>query len=213
MGQKVNPTGFRVGVNKKWKSVWYSSDDLYGDTVVKDHGIRKLLNKEFANAGVETIQIKRYLNKTEVLVKVSRPGVAIGRGGENVEEAKEKLKDLTENEVLLKIKEVDNPSTSAKLIANRIVAQLERRMVPKYIMNKELEKATNTGKIKGIRIWVAGRIKGVEIARTEKVEWGKLPLQTLKADIEYAFEEAQVPNAGKQGVKVWVYREKEEEEK
>ena len=206
MGQKINPTGFRVGVNKNWKSFWYVPKDKYGDTVYEDYKIRRFVRKELKSAGVERIGIRRYISKIEIEIKVARPGVVIGRGGTQIEEIKEKLNKLVGAKVELKVVEVKNPDISAQLIADRVSEQLERRIVPKFIMSKELEKAVETGKVDGVRIWVSGRIKGAEIARTEKVQWGTIPLQTLKADIQYAFSEAQVPNAGKHGIKVWVYR-------
>lgn len=210
MGQKINPTGFRLGVNKNWKSFWYVPKDKYGDTVYEDYKIRRFVRKELKSAGVERIGIRRYISKIEVEIKVARPGVVIGRGGTQIEEIKEKLNKLVGAKVELKVVEVKNPDISAQLIADRVAEQLERRIVPKFIMSKELEKAVESGKVDGVRIWVSGRIKGAEIARTEKVQWGTIPLQTLKADIRYAFSEAQVPNAGKHGIKVWVYSKNKE---
>jgi small subunit ribosomal protein S3 len=213
MGQKISATGLRIGVNKDWKSMWYAPKDKYGDTAHEDYSIREYIRRELRSAGVDKVVIKRYLSKIEVEIKVARPGVVIGRGGEQIEILKKKLNRLVEGKVEIKVLEVDDPNISAQLIADRIVEQLERRIVPKFIMSKELDKAVNTGKIKGIRIWVAGRIRGAEIARTEKTQWGNLPLQTLKADIDYATSVAQVPNAGRQGVKVWVYVKGKSKEK
>lgn len=208
MGQKINPTGFRIILAKDWESMWYMPKEKYGDTIYDDYRIRYFIRKELKSAGVEKVKIRRFLNRIEVEMKVARPGVVIGRGGEQIEKIKKKLNKMIEGKVELKVLEVKDPDISAQLIADNIAEQLERRVVPKYIMAKELEKATSTGKIKGIRIWVSGRIKGAEIARREKVQWGSLPLQTLEANIDYATSEAQVPNAGKNGVKVWVYKEK-----
>lgn len=210
MGQKINPTGMRVGITKNWKSSWFMPKDKYGDTVYNDYKLRSYIREELKSAGVERIEIKRFLNKVEIEIRVARPGVVIGRGGTQIEQLKKNINKLIDGKVDLKVVEVKDPDISAKLIADRIVVQLERRMVPKFIMSKELEKAVNTGKIKGARIWVSGRIKGVEIARTEKTQWGMIPLQTLDADIDYAFSEAQVPNAGKQGIKVWICKGKRE---
>ena len=148
------------------------------------------------------------MNRVEVEVRVARPGVVIGRGGVQIEKTKEGLNKVAGAKVELKIVEVKDPDISAQLIADNMVEQLERRIVPKYVMSTQLERAVSTGKIKGIRIWVSGRIKGAEIARTEKAQWGSIPLQRISADIDYALSEAQVPNAGRQGVKVWVYKEK-----
>ncbi|MBN2016138.1 30S ribosomal protein S3 [Candidatus Dojkabacteria bacterium] len=209
MGQKINATGLRVGIKKDWTSVWYTSKDKYGETVYQDYIIRKFIRKELRSAGVDSIEIRRYMKKVEIEIRVARPGVVIGRGGTQIEKLKESINKLVDNKVELKIVEVKDPEVSAQLIADRLVEQLERRVVPKFVMTKELEKAVATGKVRGIRIWVSGRIKGAEIARTEKVQWGTIPLQTLEADITYATSEAQVPNAGKQGVKVWIYKGKE----
>lgn len=208
MGQKIHPIGLRIGVSKDWRSVWYMPKDQYGETVYNDYQIRQFIKRELKSSGVEKIEIRRFMNKVEVELRVARPGVVIGRGGVQIEEIKGKLNKLTGGKVELKVLEVKDPEVSAQLIADRIREQLERRVVPKFIMSNELEKATSSGKIKGIRIWVAGRIKGAEIARTEKLQWGTIPLQTLEADIDYALTEAQVPNAGRQGVKVWVYKGK-----
>lgn len=211
MGQKIHPTGLRVGVTKNWKSFWFMPKDQYGETAYEDYKIRKYIRKELKSAGVEKVEIKRFMNKVEIEMRVARPGVVIGRGGEQIEETKKKLNKIAGGKVELKVLEVKDPEVSAQLIADHITGQLERRVVPKFVMSKELEKAVNSGKLKGMRIWVSGRIKGAEIARTEKLQWGTLPLQTLDADIDYAFSEAQVPNAGKQGVKVWVYKGKKSE--
>ncbi len=210
MGQKVNPTGFRLGLNKSWKSMWYMPKDQYGDTVYNDYKMRKLIRKELKSAGIEKTEIKRYVNRIEIEISVARPGVVIGRGGSQIEKIKRKLSELVGTKVELKVLEVKDPEISAQLIADRIVEQLERRVVPKYIMSKELENAMVSQKVKGVRIWVSGRIKGAEISRIEKTEAGTIPLQTLDADINYASAEAQVPNAGKQGVKVWVYKGEKE---
>lgn len=212
MGQKINATGYRLAVNKDWKSLWYEPKESYGDTVYQDKLIRDFLRKELRSAGAEKIQIKRYMSKTEVELRVERPGVVIGRGGEQIEALKKKINKIVEGNVEIKVLEVDNPNLSAQLIADRIVEQLERRVVPKYIMSKEMEKAVETGKVKGMKICVSGRIRGAEIARTEKVQHGSLPLQTLKADIDYASSVAQVPNAGRQGVKVWIYTKEDAEQ-
>ena len=145
------------------------------------------------------------MNKIMVEVKVARPGIVIGRGGAGIEELKLHLKGMAKGEIDLKIFEVKKPEAIAKIIADNIKMQLERRIVPKYAVSREIENAKNSQIVKGIRIWVSGRIKGAEIARTEKFQWGTVPLQVLRANINYHYLTAQVPNAGKQGIKVWVY--------
>ena len=206
MGQKVNPNGYRLSLRKNWESVWYMPKSEYGLTILSDEKIRTYVHKALKAAGVAKVEIKRYMNKVEIELAVARPGVVIGRGGTQIEDVKKAINKIAKSKVVLKVIEVKDPEISARLIADRIVTQLERRVVPKFIMSSEMEKAVGSGKIQGIRIVVGGRIKGALIARTEKVQWGVIPLQTLKADIDYAFCEAQVPNAGKQGIKVWVLK-------
>lgn len=204
MGQKVNPHGFRLGVNKLWNSVWYAPKEQFADLLHEDLRVKDFIRNELQSAGVDTIRIKRSMNKVLVEVTVARPGVVIGRGGSSIEELKKKLKRSVKGDVELKIFEAKRPEALARLIAENIKSQVTRRVVPKYAMSREIDNARNSGIVKGIRIWVSGRIKGAEIARTEKAQWGSVPLQTLRADIDYAYVVAQVPNAGKQGIKVWV---------
>lgn len=206
MGQKIHPTGMRLQLTKDWKSYWFVPKDQYGDVAYNDYKIREFIRKELRAAGIQKIEIRRFMKKIEITIRVARPGVVIGRGGAQIEEVKEKLSKIADGKVELKVTEVREPDISARLIADRIAEQLERRSVPKLTMASEVNKAVSSGKIKGIRIWVSGRIKGAEIARTEKTFWGRIPLQKLDADIDYAFSEAQVPNAGKHGIKVWVYK-------
>lgn len=205
MGQKINPTGFRLNLNKGWRSLWYADTHSYKNLVHEDLKTREHIQKKLYSAGVHTVKIKRYMNKVLIEIIVARPGVVIGRGGSGIEELKNELDKVINGKVELKIIEVKNPDISAKIIAKNVAEQVERRIAPKIAMARELKKAKDTGKIKGIRIWVSGRIRGAEISRTEKRQWGTIPLQTLRADIDYALIHAQVPNAGKQGIKVWVY--------
>jgi small subunit ribosomal protein S3 len=206
MGHKINPTGFRMAVRKDWKSIWYANKAEYADLLESDLKVRKFIEKKLKNAGVHEVQIKRSMNKVNVEVTVARPGIVIGRGGSGIEQLKKELNRLLQTNVDLKILEVKRPESSAKLIALNIKDQLERRIVPKFAARREIDNARNSGQAKGVRVWVSGRIKGVEIARTEKFQWGTVPLQTLRADIDYAYLEADVPNAGKHGVKVWVFK-------
>lgn len=206
MGQKIHPVGLRLGINKGWKSNWYAEKDSYAEFLHNDLMVRKYITEKLRSAGVHDIVIKRSMNKIAVEITVARPGVVIGRGGSGIEELKKDLNRLLKTAVDLKILEIKRPETSARLISQNIKEQLERRIVPKYAAQREIDNARNTGEVKGVRIWVSGRIKGVEIARTEKFQWGTVPLQTLRADIDYFYQSASVPNAGKHGIKVWVYR-------
>lgn len=207
MGQKIDPRSLRLGVNKNWDSIWYADEKDYVRFSMEDRAARESIKKKLDAAGVDVITIKRSLNKVFVEIVVARPGVVIGRGGSGIEEMKKEMNKIFKTDVDLKIIEVKNPEVSARLIAQNIKAQLVRRIVPKFAMSKEIERVKlSSAKVKGVRIWVSGRIKGTEIARTEKVQWGTVPLATLRADIDYTKEIAQVPNAGTHGIKVWVYR-------
>lgn len=203
---KVNPIGFRVGVNKNWKSIWYAGKDDYAKKLLEDIKIKKLIEKRLKSAGVADITIKRFSSKTVVEISVARPGVVIGRGGAGISKLKEDLAKTTNQEIEIKIFEIKNPEIVAKLVAEAVAEQCEKRVNPKIAMAKAVESAKQSKLIKGIDIWVAGRIKNAEIARREKVKWGTIPRHTLRADIDYHFTEAQVPGAGKHGIKVWIYK-------
>ncbi|MBN1915953.1 30S ribosomal protein S3 [Candidatus Dojkabacteria bacterium] len=206
MGNKTNPTSMRVGVNQNWKSVWYSSKSDYAKMMHEDLMINEIIRKKLKPAGVDEIRIKRSMNKVLIEITVARPGVVIGRGGAGIEDLKKELKKKIKGDVEPKILEVKKNDVSANLIAENIGNQLERRIVPKYAAEREVENARSASGVKGVKIWISGRIKGAEIARTEKFQWGRIPLQTLRADIDYSYKSVQVPNAGKQGIKVWVYK-------
>ncbi len=205
MGQKIHPNAMRIGVNKSWKAAWYATDS-YADLVAEDIKIRKYLDSKLANAGLEQVVIKKYASHNEVVVKVARPGVVIGRGGSGIEEIKKELSRKLGSVIDIKIFEVKNPEISASLIADNVARQLERRIVPKFACQRAIDSVKNSKLASGVRIWVSGRIKGAEIARTEKFQWGTVPLQTIRADIDYTYLSAQVPNAGTHGIKVWVYK-------
>jgi len=205
MGQKVNPKGVRIGYNQGWNSVWYAPKEKYADLLHEDIKVREFVFEKLQSAGVNEIIVKRSMNKILIEVSVARPGVVIGRGGTGIEALKKELNKMMEGAVEVKIFEIKKPEIKARLIAENIRGQLVRRIVPKFAVLRELENVKKSGIVKGIKIWVSGRIKGAEIARTEKFQWNSVPLQTLRADIDYAFLEAQVPNAGKHGIKVWVY--------
>ncbi|MCA9379012.1 30S ribosomal protein S3 [Candidatus Dojkabacteria bacterium] len=204
MGNKSNTTALRIGVNKNWKSIWYRPNSTYADTFLQDIKIRKLIEKEMKNAGVAEIIVKRTVSKVLVEVMVARPGVVIGRGGAGIEALQKQLKNLTKTDVEVKVYEVKRPEIEAKLVAENIASQCERRISPKIAMRRAAEAAMDTGLVKGITVIVAGRIRGAEIARSEKIELGTVPRHTLRADIDYALVEAQVPGAGKHGIKVWI---------
>lgn len=210
MGQKVNPFGFRLSHVKNWQSRWFASDPKkYRENLLEDIKIRKFLMEKLKLAGIVTVQIERSINKMKIDLHVSRPGVVIGRGGAGLEQLKKdlcKMVSLPEPEKNLEINpvEVKEPELSAQLVATRIAEQLERRMPHRRVMAKTIERIMGAG-AKGVRIVLAGRIAGAEIARTEKFTEGKVPLQTLRAKIDYA----QVPaltKSGYIGVKVWIYR-------
>ncbi len=201
---KVNPIGFRVGVNKNWTSRWYASKETYADKFLMDRKIKKLVNEKLKSAGVASVVIKRMINKIVVELFVARPGVVIGRSGAGITALKDELTKLVGQPVEVKPFEVKNPDTIAKLVAENIAAQCEKRVAPKMAMQKAADAAKATGLIKGITIWVGGRIKGADMARKEKVSWGFVPRHTIRADIDYANVEAQVPRAGKHGIKVWI---------
>lgn len=205
MGHKINPTGFRIGVNKNWSAIWYKAKSEYADTVIEDQKIRKFLKTKLKNAGVAKILIKRSMNKVMIELMVARPGVVIGKGGSGIEELHKELSKVTKADVKIsKVLEVKRPEIHATLIAENVASQCERRINPKRAAMKAVEAAMATGQIKGIEIWVGGRINGAEIARTERILQGSVPRHNLRADIDYAHAEGHVPALGIHGVKVWV---------
>lgn len=206
MGQKVHPTGFRIGVNQGWKTVAFSTKSSYAKDLLNDLKIREYIEEKLLVAGVASVKIRSFMNKLLIEIFAARPGVVIGRGGEGIETLKKDLNKIARKSVEVKLFEVKNPESSAKLVAEAVGAQLQKRIVPKFAAQREIEKAKTSNAIKGIKIQVAGRIKGAEIARTEKFQWGSIPLQTLRADIDFYFYDVSVPNAGKHGIKVWIYK-------
>jgi len=201
---KVNPIGFRIGVNKNWNSRWYASKEDYAEKYLSDRKVNALVEEKLKQAGVASIVIKRLINKVLIEISVARPGVVIGRGGAGINALKEELTKLLKTNVDIKIFEIKNPDVIAKLVAENIAQQCERRINPKMAAGKAVEAAKNTGLVKGIEVWIGGRIKGAEMARREKVRWGVVPRHTIRADLDYAFVEAMVPQAGKHGIKVWI---------
>lgn len=204
MGRKVNPKAIRIGINKTWDSVWYAKKADYSTIFVEDIKIRELVTERMKDAGINSIEINRTLNKVDVDVFVARPGVAIGRGGEGIDILQKELKRMTKKDVEIKIKEVKKADLSARIIANSIAEGIQRRQPSKLLVANAKDKAMMAG-AKGIKIWVSGRINNASQARTVKVGAGSVPAQTLKADIDYAEATAKTLNAGLMGIKVWVY--------
>lgn len=204
MGQKVNPHGLRVGVIKDWDSRWYARNDKVGDLIVEDYKIRKFLKKTLYSAGVPTIEIERDSNKVRIYIHCSRPGVVIGKGGAEIEKLQAQVSKMIGKPVALSIVEVRTPDTNAQLVAENIAGQLERRIGFRRAMKNAIGRAMRMG-AKGIKVSCGGRLGGAEIARTEHYHEGTIPLQTLRADIDYGFAEA-ATTYGRIGVKVWIYK-------
>jgi small subunit ribosomal protein S3 len=201
MGQKVNPIGLRLGINRTWDSSWYAEDD-YASLLKEDFDIRKYLKNELKNAGISKIVIERPAKICRVFIHTARPGVIIGKKGADIETLRQKLMKISKSEVFVNIVEVRKPDTNSQLIAENICSQLERRVAYRRAMKRAVQNAMMNG-AKGIRINCAGRLNGAEIARTEWYLEGSLPLHTLRADIDYGFAEA-LTTYGILGVKVWV---------
>ncbi len=202
MGQKVNPTGFRLPVNRAWRSRWFAPKKVFGDLLVEDQKIREYVKKRLAEAGLSKILIERYANRVRVSLFSARPGVIIGRKGADVDKIRAELEKMTKKEVYLDIKEVRDADADAQLVAEAICQQLERRIALKRAMKRSMKVAMDMG-VDGIKIHAGGRINGAEIARVEWAKEGKVPLHTLNANIDYGFAEANT-TAGKIGVKVWI---------
>ena len=204
MGQKVHPHGMRVGVIKDWDSRWYARADKVGDLLVEDNKIRKYLKKTLYSAGVPTIEIERDSAKVRIFIHCSRPGVVIGKGGAEIERIRLEVEKLIGKPVALSIVEVRTPDTNAQLVAENIAAQLEKRIGFRRAMKNAIGRAMRMG-AKGIKVMCAGRLGGAEIARSESYHEGTIPLQTIRADIDYGFAEA-ATTYGRIGVKVWIYK-------
>jgi len=203
MGQKVNPHGFRVGVIKDWDSRWYAREDKVGDLIVEDYNIRKYLKELLFAAGVPKIEIERNNAKVRILIHCSRPGIIIGKGGAEIERLSKDVEKRIGKPVEISIIEVKNPDRDAQLIAEGIAQKLEKRIGFRRAMKNAMSRAMRLG-VRGIKVMVSGRLGGAEIARSEVYHEGTIPLQTLRADIEYGFAEA-ATTYGRIGVKVWVY--------
>ena len=203
MGQKVNPHGLRVGVIKDWDSKWYAEAD-FADNLVEDYNIRTYLKKRLYSAGVSRIEIERASDRVKVIIYTAKPGVVIGKGGSEIEKVKAEVQKFVTGKLLVDIKEVKRPDRDAQLVAENIAQQLENRVSFRRAMKSCMGRSMKSG-IKGIKTAVAGRVGGADIARTEFYSEGTIPLQTLRADIDYGFAEADT-TYGKLGVKVWIYK-------
>lgn len=204
MGQKVNPHGFRVGVIDDWDSRWYARNDKVGDLIVEDYNIRKYLKKALYSAGVPRIEIERDSSKVRIFIHCARPGVVIGKGGTEIERLRMSVEKMIGKPVALSIVEVRTPDTDAQLVAENIAQQLEKRISYRRAMKNCMGRSMRLG-VKGIKVMCSGRLGGAEIARKECYHEGTIPLQTLRADIDYGFAEA-ATTYGRIGVKVWIYK-------
>ncbi len=204
MGQKVNPHGLRVGVIKNWDSRWYARNDKVGDLIVEDYKIRKYLKKTLYSAGVPNIEIERDSNKVRIFIHCARPGQVIGKGGAEIERLQATVSKMIGKPVALSIVEIRTVDTNAQLVAENIAGQLERRIGFRRAMKNAIGRAMRMG-AKGIKVMCGGRLGGAEIARSECYHEGTIPLQTLRADIDYGFAEA-ATTYGRIGVKVWIYK-------
>jgi small subunit ribosomal protein S3 len=203
MGQKVHPTGFRLGYNKTWRSRWYAEKD-YANLLHEDIVLKKDLKKRFAHAGVSRVEVERAANKLKISIDTSRPGIIIGRKGQEVDKLKQEIQKKTGKEVFINIQEILKPELDAQLVAESVALQLEKRIAFRRAMRKAVDAALRFG-AKGIKVRVSGRLNGAEIARSEWYLHGQLPLHTLRADIDYGLHEART-NFGAIGVKCWIYK-------
>jgi len=204
MGQKVNPHGFRVGVIKDWDSRWFAKSNVFGDTLVEDYKLREVLKKQLYAAGVPKIEIERDASKVRVHIHCAKPGLVIGKGGTEIEKIRLQCEKMLNKPVVINIVEVKQPDLNAQLVAENIASQLERRVSFRRAMKFCIGRSMRLG-AKGIKTQVSGRLGGAEIARTEQYHDGTIPLQTIRADIDYGFAEAKT-TYGRIGVKVWLYR-------
>ncbi|RAX53020.1 30S ribosomal protein S3 [Helicobacter sp. 16-1353] len=204
MGQKVNPIGLRLGINRNWISRWFPSQKVTAFNIGEDYKIRKFIKKELYYAGISETIIERTTKKIKITVVAARPGIIIGKKGADIEKIKESLKKLVKKDIAVNIKEVKRPQSNAQLAAENIAMQLERRVAFRRAMKKVMQSAMKSG-AKGIKVKVSGRLAGAEMARTEWYMEGRVPLHTLRAKIDYGFAEA-ITTFGIIGVKVWVFK-------
>lgn len=208
MGQKVNPIGLRIAVDKDWRSRWFSRKAEFGKDLVEDLAIRDKIKRGLENAAISEIVIERYANRVRVNISSARPGVIIGRKGQDIDRIRTELTKLTDKEIYVEIHEVKNPDTNAQLVAENVALQLERRVSFRRAMKRAMKIAMDMG-VDGIKIRAGGRLGGSELARVEWYKEGKIPLHTLRANIEYGFAEAST-TAGRIGIKVWICKPKAE---
>ncbi|WZL77448.1 30S ribosomal protein S3 [Eubacteriales bacterium mix99] len=204
MGQKVNPHGLRVGIIKDWDARWYASRKDFADNLIEDVQLRNMLKKKLFHAGISKIEIERAANRVKVNIFTAKPGIVIGRGGTGVDALKKEIEKFTKKTTILNIVEVKYPDLDAQLVAENIAAQLERRISFRRAMKQTMQRTMKAG-AKGIKTMVSGRLGGTDIARKEGYHEGTIPLQTLRADIDYGFAEAKTTYGGI-GVKVWIYK-------
>ncbi|MDP8258879.1 MAG: 30S ribosomal protein S3 [Candidatus Aadella gelida] len=206
MGQKVHPISFRLGITRTWNSRWYSSKEEFADKLLQDYKIRKLVTKELSTASLSKVDIERTNKQLRVIICTGRPGMVIGRKGVQIEKVKESVQNICgdQTKIQIDIKEVANPSLNAQIVADNLSFQLIKRVAFRRAMKKTIQAHKDSGGL-GIKIRCSGRLGGAEIARAEGYKWGKIPLQTLRADIDYGFSEART-TYGIIGVKVWIYK-------
>ncbi|HCJ56003.1 30S ribosomal protein S3 [bioreactor metagenome] len=205
MGQKVNPHGLRVGIIKDWDSKWYANDKDFSDLLIEDNKVREFLKKKLFASGVSKIEIERTANKVKINISTAKPGMVIGKGGAGIEALRKEVEKLVNNKsVSINISEIKVPELDAQLVAENIAAQLEKRISFRRAMKQSMQRTMRSG-AKGIKAMTSGRLGGAEIARSEWYREGTIPLQTLRADIDYGFAEAHT-TYGRIGVKVWIYK-------
>ena len=204
MGQKVNPHGLRVGVIKDWDSRWFANKAEFGDTLVEDYNVRNFIKKSLYAAGVPKVEIERFADKVRIHIHCAKPGIVIGRGGTEIEKLRVKHEAMMKKQVFINILEVKQPDMEAQLVAEKIALDLENRVSFRRAMKQSIGRTMRLG-AKGIKVKVSGRLAGAEIARSESYHEGTIPLQTIRADIDYGFAEADT-TYGKLGVKVWIYK-------
>lgn len=211
MGNKIHPVGFRLPLTRDWHSKWFAEGRDYSRLLLQDLKLRSFIMKRLKPAGVCRVDIERSLNALRIKISVARPGLVIGRGGAGLEELRVLLEKEAGQKLGLDIEEVRNPDLNAYLVARNLADQIEKRMPVKRVMNQSMERVVRSG-AKGVKIIVAGRIGGAEISRRERVQWGTIPMQTLRARIDFASVAAKTATAGVTGIKVWIYADVKTEE-